>query len=389
MRSDIAVVGAGPAGSLAAAALARAGARVVLIDGSHPREKPCGGGLTSRALSLLAPFASTTAVPHVTITHARLLDGGRRPAVTVPLTTSDALEVFSRRELDAALFDAAAAAGATVVRGRVRAFTPGTPHALDISDGTRIEAGFVIGADGANSLIRRRSAAAFTRHQLSIATGVYAHGVSSSEIVLEMVDAPPGYIWSFPRPDHLAIGICAQANDTTVGALRSTLMEWIVSTGIADGARLEPYAWPIPSLASSDFMTLPLGGNGWLTIGDAAGLVDPITREGIYFALQSALFAADALQGERDSAVRRYTSRVREEISTELAMAAVLKEGFFRPRFTGLMFDALESSAKVRAVMADLVAGVQPYRTLKRRLLGTFELGLAWKWFRSAQRVAS
>ena len=100
---------------------------------------------------------------------------------------------------------------------------------------------------------------------------------------------PPGYIWSFPRPDHLAIGICAQA-DAGIGVepLRLMVRRWMESTHIADGARLEPYAWPIPSLSSNDFLSLDLAGPGWLTVGDAAGLVDPITREGIFFALQSA-----------------------------------------------------------------------------------------------------
>ena len=241
----------------------------------------------------------------------------------------------------------------------------------------------MIGADGTNSFVRRQFTTPFTRAQLSVATGVYAHGVSSREIVLELVDQPAGYIWSFPRPDHLAIGICAQASDTTVGAIREHLTQWLATSRIADGARLEPYSWPIPSLSAADFMHVPLAGDGWITVGDAAGLVDPITHEGIYFALQSALMAADALG--RDGAPHlRYTEQVREEIGADLAEAAVLKAGFFQPRFTRLLLDALNSSTGVQSVMADLVAGTQPYRTIKRRLLGTMEFGLAWKWMRSA-----
>ena len=79
-----------------------------------------------------------------------------------------------------------------------------------------------IGADGANSLVRRRVAAPFRRDQLSIATGFFAHGVTSDEIVIELTADPPGYIWSFPRPTHLAIGICAQADaGVTAAALRA------------------------------------------------------------------------------------------------------------------------------------------------------------------------
>jgi hypothetical protein len=79
---------------------------------------------------------------------------------------------------------------------------------------------------------------------------------------------------------------------------------------------------------------------------------------------------------------------VREEIVAELMLAARLKAGFFRPRCTRLLLDALSSSAKIQAVMADLVAGTQPYRTLRRRLMATMEFRLAWTWWRSIQRTA-
>src|SRR5438105_2711232 len=88
------------------------------------------------------------------------------------------------------------------------------------------------GARVANSLVRRRVALRFRRDELSIATGFYAHGATSREIVVELTGDPPGYIWSFPRPDHLAIGICAQA-DAGVGAaaLRARTRAWIDRTG--------------------------------------------------------------------------------------------------------------------------------------------------------------
>jgi len=120
-----------------------------------------------------------------------------------------------------------------------------------------------------------------------------------------------------------------------------------------------------------------------LTVGDAAGLVDPITREGIYFALQSAAFAADALMSNDADRSRRFSDRVREEIGAELVRAARYKAGFFRPQFTHLMMDALRASSRIRAVMADLVAGVQTYRRLKWRLAATLELGLAWQLLRT------
>jgi flavin-dependent dehydrogenase len=111
-----------------------------------------------------------------------------------------------------------------------------------------------------------------------------------------------------------------------------------------------------------------------MLLGDAAGLVDPITREGIYFAIRSGMLAAKSLLGA--DGAREYDAAIRDEIHTELRGAAALKAGFFRPRFTRLLIQALNTSPGIRAVMADLVAGRQPYRGLKRRLLGTLEIGL-------------
>jgi flavin-dependent dehydrogenase len=104
-------------------------------------------------------------------------------------------------------------------------------------------------------------------------------------------------------------------------------------------------------------------------------MVDPITREGIYFALVSADAAADSLLGAGDPAAR-YTERIRRTIYAELVRAARLKARFFNPRFTGLLVHALERSARIRAVTSDLIAGHQDHRGLRRRLLATFEVGL-------------
>jgi flavin-dependent dehydrogenase len=171
----------------------------------------------------------------------------------------------------------------------------------------------------------------------------------------------------------------------TVDALRRAVRQWIERTGIARGSELKAYSWPIPSLDALGARTTPLAGAGWLTLGDAAGLVDPITREGIFFALQSALLAADAIVGGPSTAGPVYESRVRADISPELGRAARYKAGFFRPAFTRHLLHALDSSRSVRAIMADLVAGTQTYRGLKWRLLATLEVRLALRVITAAR----
>ena len=379
-RTDVAIVGGGPAGALAAFTLARRGARVTLFDHSHPREKPCGGGVTGRALELVADAIDGTTLPAVEV-HTASFDDPRTKPATVDLdapgtSRQSALLVVDRRSFDGALLDAARNAGVEHRAERVRGLdlTPGGV-VVHTASGTHAAA-WVIGADGANSLVRRRVARPFSRGQLSIAAGYFAEGATSRQIDVQFVPDPAGYLWSFPRRDHLAIGICAQADATSATTLRAIVSRWVERSG-APATRLVPYGWPIPSLRARDFAAESPSGARWLLAGDAAGLVDPITREGIYFALRSGQHAADALGG--DDASRAYDLRLRSEIYPELMRAARLKEGFFRGTFTHLLVDALRHSARVRDVMADLVAGRQPYATLKRRLIATLEVRLAWR----------
>jgi menaquinone-9 beta-reductase len=378
---DVVVIGAGPAGCWAARTLATLGAHVALVDGSHPREKPCGGGVTGRALSLVADAVERSTLSCAHISSARFVDRTRESSACVALQPGD-LDVASRTDFDGALFSAATAAGARAVSARVVDVTRDGASFLIRTTSGSLRASRLIGADGANSIVRRKLARPFARADLSMATGYFVHGTTSDEIVLELLVDPPGYIWSFPRPTHLAVGICTQADEgITASALRATTREWLRSMKLDNGA-LAPYSWPIPSLSPRSFDALTTSGPGWCLAGDAAGLVDPITREGIYFALLSGQWAAEAL-ASADEPHRRYRERVRDEIVVELALAARFKAGFFKPRFTRLLVDALGESRRVRQVMAGLIAGTQPYKTLKWTLARTAEFGLAWRWLRA------
>jgi geranylgeranyl reductase family protein len=371
---DVAVAGAGPAGAWTAYRLARHGARVAILDGSHPREKPCGGGVTARALELVA---DARLFPGEVFVRAATFEQADR-STTVPLPDK-ALAIVSRASFDRALLDAALNAGAELVPERVVDAGANADGAWVRTTRRRLTSAWIVGADGAAGLVRRRVWRPFRRDQISIATGYFAHGVSSNEITVRFTEHPPGYAWSFPRADHLAIGICAQADAASAGALRHGTRRWIERTGLAKDATLTPYSWPIPSLSERDVAAERASGPRWMLVGDAAGLVDPITREGIFFALQSADAAAAAIAGGANPA-RRYDAALGRLVYPELARAARLKARFFEPRFLRLLVDALRRPS-IAAIMADLVAGRQTYHGLRRRLMRTMELGLAWQLF--------
>ena len=379
---DALIVGAGPAGSWTAHQLARAGARVAVLDGSHPREKPCGGGVTGRALELVGRALSPRDLKAVQIAGADFSYADRSSRVLLDGDASGypPLVVAARREFDHALLLAAIAAGAEHRPFRVTSVErKATTWTVQTGQGPA-SAEWLIGADGANSLVRRHVARSFSRADLSIASGYFVHGQSSREIVVSFEHEPAGYLWSFPRPDHLAVGICAQADRANSTRLFVLAKRW-VDRHASSGARLEKYSWPIPSLSERTLACERPAGPGWMLVGDAAGLVDPITREGIYFALRSAELAAASLTAGTNAAAR-YVERVRMDIFTELARAARIKARFYQPRFMGLLMTALQRSVRIQAVMADLIAGRQTYDALRWRLLKTVEWRLMLALFR-------
>jgi geranylgeranyl reductase family protein len=369
---DVVVVGGGPSGASAAHRLSVGGASVAVVDGSHPREKPCGGGVTARALERIG--AGVADLPSgVPIDMARFAFGER--AVTMRVRGADEpprLVVLPRREFDRWLLDRAAGAGAAVIGQRVTAIERAAQGWRVVTRDGEVRGRLLVGADGPGSLVRRRVSEPFAREDLSIAAGYFVAGSSSNRIDIALESQPPGYFWSFPRPDHLAVGACAQADVSRPETLLAIADGWL--NRHAPGAPRKRYGWPIPSLRVATLERQRPAGDGWLLVGDAAGLVDPITREGIFFALASGEEAAEAILEGSDPAAR-YVQRLRDTIYAELVMAARIKARFYQPRFMALLLSALERSGRIRDIMADLIAGDQPYHALKHRLLRTFE----WK----------
>ena len=393
---DIAIVGAGPAGTRGVRARDTRRTRHDLRRLASAREA-CGGGITGARL-LVADAIDPAAFPQTIVRlvrsrrsasagQARLRAprfGGRAHGsgavadgdAIVPLGR-DALVVSSRAAFDAAMLAAAQRAGAVLDRSRVTDVSIDRGGVSVATTRGRHRAAFLVGADGANSLVRRRVATAFRRDQLSIATGFFAHGVTSDEIVLGLTANPPGYIWSFRVRRTWRSDLRAGGHATSLPRRCARRPRHGSRAALRRALASRRTSWPIPSLSAADLDALVPAGPRWALVGDAAGLVDPITREGIFFALASGEWIADALAA--DAAALDYATRVHDEAVSELARAARFKAGFFRPSFIGLMVRALQQSSSIRAVMADLVAGRQSYRTLKRRLLGTFEWGVAMR----------
>jgi flavin-dependent dehydrogenase len=358
---NVAVVGGGPAGSLLALRLAGDGSRVSLFDASHPREKPCGGGVTAKALALLPAAPQDDPLP-ARFTSTCRFESGTGDVVDVAL--AQPVAVAARRDLDAWLLRRATAAGARHVAervtevdaaGRVRTATGRVEH-FDV----------VVGADGAGSLVRRTLLGPVPKERLVMATGWFAPG--SSTMLVRFTPGLDGYLWLFPRPSHVGVGICAPLASVPTRELLDRLES---EAARSFPALLDPeggrYAHTIPSPSKDPQSIREIAGHSWALVGDAGALADPITGEGIYYALRSALLLAETLREE--SSPVRYPERVLEDFGRDLLKAAALRDRFYAPGFARRMTRFAERSGAVREILGDLVLGRQGYVGLKRRLL--------------------
>ncbi|HEY3877419.1 MAG TPA: geranylgeranyl reductase family protein [Trebonia sp.] len=285
---DVAVIGAGPAGLAAASAAAGAGARTVVLErAEHPRYKTCGGGLIGASRSAaggLIDVPVRDVIRSATIT----LRGGQEftRAEAEPL-----LAMVVRDEFDAALLKHAAESGAQIrERAQVRAIEQADGRATArLADGTEVTAKVIIGADGSSGVTARHAGAEFDQVdlglELEIAVPDEVAGKWAGRVLLDWGKIPGSYGWVFPKGDRLTVGVIAARGQGD--ATKAYLRDFVSRLGLGGFEAVHDSG----HLTHCRSDVSPLRSGRVLLAGDAAGLLDPWTREGISFALRSGALA--------------------------------------------------------------------------------------------------
>jgi geranylgeranyl reductase family protein len=354
---DVIVVGAGPAGSTAAYRLAEAGASVLLLDRARfPRDKPCGGGVTGRAARLL-PFSIDPVVEDV-VSEAQLrLAYGR----SVDRGSAAPLAFMTQRlRLDHYLVEQAARRGAEFRDGtKVDSVAAENGEVVVGVDGERLRAAALVGADGVNGVTAR--ALGLGGNQ---ALGVALEGNVPytklernryrGRIVLEMGIVPGGYGWIFPKGDHANVGVGGWEREGP--ELRRHLRRLCAEHAIApdDVEQVRGYRLPLRSPRSL------LARGRTLLVGDAAGLVDPLSGDGMYEGFLSAKLASESvldLLAGRATSLDPYSPRLGRLLAAHLWASWGIKAALDRyPRTTF----RLVSSHVVWGAIAKLARGDAP-----------------------------
>lgn len=336
--ADLVIVGAGPAGCATAMTAADAGLDTVLVDKAQfPRDKTCGDGLTALALhDLEALGIDAPAIAGYLPVVETVITGPTGHSMRLPHPSDGHHAAVVRRvDLDAALVRATRARGVHVMEGdSVTNVGVGTRFvSAALADGSRLEAPFLVAADGHWSTVRR----SVDRGRRDLgewhAARQYFEAVHDDRIhVIFDRDLLPGYAWMFPLPDGGAnVGFGVLRGSRTGRALAATWPRVLASPSItvALGAAAEPVgpmrAWPIPT--RYDARRLSSGGGRVLFVGDAAGVVDPMTGEGIAQALETGMLAARAVAHATtpSSVAREYRHEVGRELGADLRFSAALQ----------------------------------------------------------------
>lgn len=364
----VAVLGGGPAGSMAAARLASAGVETVLLDEKLAWEKPCGGGITYKAYRQY-PFLIENGTPKKSVSRATLSEpkGG-----SVTMRLRHPLLVYSRLDLNRMLLERAQAAGARIERERVTALERRGDGWVVRTKAGRLEADFVVVATGARNALRNVGTE-WSANDTMCAMGYWVPGERAA-IDIQFFPNFEGYIWVFPRCGHLSVGICAKGEPSA--AVRARLHRYMEEKEISrqDAAF---FGHVIPALERPAWRGNRVSGEGWMAVGDAAGLVDPVTGEGLYYAVRSGDLAAEALlNGQREPAQRHalYRALIHGEFMEDLAFGAGLAKRFFIQQvlFSSVparMIELMRRSTRMREIVEDLFAGTQGYLDLKDRIL--------------------
>ncbi len=383
---DVIVVGGGPAGSTAARRAALMGLRVMLIDKSEfPRYKPCAGAIRNAVTSLLD--FDVTGVLHRKISGFTMFSPSGQRIDCVPEDRSMPGYTVMRDEFDHLLLKKAREAGAEVREGCkvTRVLDDATGVTVYTQDDMALRADYLVGADGINGVVARSLGLYDGWHgdSAGVAIEVEARvgektvrdicgdptGYDADVFFLYFGDVPHGYTWCFPKRDVLSLG--AWCRQDRAKGLRTAYNGWYQR--FCEEYGIEPQVLSESAARFPVKVADKIVQGRTVLVGDAAGLVDAFTGEGIPHAVQSGIIAAEAVaEAVETSDPRRlttYADRCKRVIMKELAVAESMAKLFYRSsKNMETLSNFFYEDEYARFLIAAAVGGLMSQKEVKRKM---------------------
>jgi len=351
----IAVIGGGPAGAVCAERLARRDREVVVYEGRPGWDKPCAGGLTPALFDehpwLLELDSKCNKVERATMTF---------PSGKLDMSLKRKLRIIDRRELNGFLQRRAQNAGALWREGFARRIEQHRDRI--VVDGEKYD--FVVGADGANSTVRRMVGRPLRREDWAIGVGLYVGETMEPRLVVRMLPDLAAYAWIFPALDRCSVGIMAPVGIATrhemLKRVRGLANDYFSASAV-DSA--ESFAALLPAVRGGLLFSAELVGERFALVGDAAGLCDPFSGEGIRWAVTSGSLAGRAI-ALGDTSL--YARALDENILPELNASSRLVSRLMRRGPMMLAGVLAPRSGTLESTLSEFVSGSLAYEQLKR-----------------------
>lgn len=361
----VGIIGAGIGGSYLAYRLSQEGVDTIVFDFRVPHEKLCGGGITYKTIERF-PLINELPIPRREIWKSVLISPQETEVV---IDLENPLTIVNRRDLDYALIKKAVGYGAHLKKERVQSFAhEGNSWRIFTTAGD-YKADILVGADGALSRTRRKLNVLPMKEDYFFALECFLRETTDF-VIFKFFPDSNGYLWVFPRVDAVAVGIVSDHNrKPNIKDMEERLLHFLETHYPGQTTRISVHGAYIPFFCPHDRKNITIGGHNWALIGDAANFVDPISGEGMYYAIYSAEILAQCIL---DNEVVHYRTLCMRYFGENLAKAFQGYHYFYQAEFIESMIQMAKESPAVRQIISHMMSGTLDYVNWKERFRKEF-----------------
>jgi len=354
----VAIIGAGIGGSYLSYCLSKEGVDTIVFDFRAPHEKICGVGVSYKTIEKF-PIISELPCRRREVWKLTFISPKER---MLKVELEKPLTIFNRRDLDHSLLKKAIKSGAYFKKEKVHAFTlQGDNWRVSTGNGD-YKAEILVGADGALSGTRRKLRLPPKKRDYFLALQCFLD-VHKDFFTIKFFPDLRGYLWAFPRVDNLAVGMVSKdCGRKSSNNMKEGLLHFIERYYPEQINRISIKGAYIPLFSAKDFQDMPICSNNWALIGDAATFVDPVSGEGIYYAIYSAEILAQCIL-ENELAI--YQPLCMKHFGANLVKALQGYKYFYQAEFIDVMIHMAKESLSVQRIISDMISGRLDYLSWK------------------------
>ena len=361
----VGIVGAGVGGSYLSYLLSKKGVDNIVFDFRAPHEKLCGGGVSYKTVAKF-PIIDELPCPRKVVWKSTFISPKDR---MVKVEFEKPVTIFNRRDLDYLLLKKARESGAYFRKEKVHAFTLEGDHWRISTETGDYMAEILVGADGALSRTRRKLNVPSMKGDYFFALQCFLN-VQKDFVIYKFFPDLEGYLWSFPRVDCLAVGIASKYyGRKNYNDMKKRLFHFIERYYPEQTKRISMRGAYIPFFSAKNLQDVSICSKNWALIGDAASFVEPISGEGIYYAIYSAeILTRCILKNE----LTLFQQLCMKHFGKNLVKAGQTFDYFYQAEFLETMVTMAEKSKPIRKILSEMVAGDIDYLSWKCRFRRKF-----------------